>query len=140
MRRKRLWIEIIALATAIACAIAVLLATLGAATAGLAATPAQNPAASPAKHALKPVGLRTYEGMITCTRCGARHAAALGDNAGDCARQCVHNGAKFALIDGDTTYQLDGDATLLKKFAGERARITGVAQGNVIKVSTAQGE
>jgi hypothetical protein len=140
MPRSRLWIEVIALATAIACAIALLLATLGAATAELTASPAQNRVASAPQRAARPAAVHTYEGMITCTQCGAKHAANLGDNAGDCARQCVRSGAKFALIDGDTTYQLEGDPVMLKKFAGQRARIMGVAQGHVIKVSTAEGE
>lgn len=74
--------------------------------------------------------------MVTDSRCGAKHSAALGKTAGDCARQCVIGGAAFALVDGDKTYQLDGDWSLLKSVAGQRARIRGVIRGSTIKVSS----
>lgn len=76
-----------------------------------------------------------YEGMITDTHCGARHSAAIGLSAADCARACVHGGNSFALVDGDTVYVLDGDAATLKKMAGQRVHIIGTLNGNKISVS-----
>src|ERR1700692_529346 len=35
---------------------------------------------------------QSYEGMITDTHCGAKHSAAIGMGAGDCARGWVHRG------------------------------------------------
>ena len=78
-----------------------------------------------------------YEGMITCSRCGARHSADFGRTAADCSRVCVRDGAQFALVKGEKTYVLDGDITLVKKLAGRRARIIGAIQGNTIQVSSA---
>ena len=74
--------------------------------------------------------------MVTDSRCGAKHSADMGKTASDCARQCVRGGAAFALVDGDKTYRLDGDAVLLKRVAGQRARIRGEVRGNTIKVSS----
>jgi len=129
MKQNQFWIEIVALGTAIACALALLIATLGAAAVAVGGREAGQAAESgPAS--------KTYQGMVTCSRCGAKHSAALGRTAANCVRVCVHGGAGFALVDGDTTYQLDGDLNLLKNVAGQRARIVGVAHGNTIKVSS----
>ncbi len=129
MKRNHFWLEIIGLGTAIALGIALLIATLGAAAGTMMAQEEIGPAAAP------PVA-KVYHGMVTCSRCGAKHSAALGHSAADCVRICVHNGAGFALIDGDKIYQLEGDLSLIKKVAGERAEITGVAHGNTISVSS----
>jgi len=130
MKSNRFWLEIIAIGTAIALAIALLIATLGAAAVSVAAQDyaARESAAPPTK---------TYMGMVTCTRCLAKHSAASGRTATNCVLICVHNGARFALIDGDKVYQLTGDVSLLKKFAGQRAQITGAAQDNTITVTSA---
>lgn len=74
--------------------------------------------------------------MVTCSRCGAKHAAQFGKTASDCTRQCVHLGASFALVDGEKTYHLDGDLNALKGAAGQRVRVMGTARGDTIKVSS----
>ena len=78
---------------------------------------------------------RSYEGMITDTRCGAKHSAAIGLAAADCTRSCVHGGEQFALVDGENVYLLDGEIAALKKMAGQRVRIAGTLNGNRISVS-----
>jgi hypothetical protein len=78
---------------------------------------------------------RSYEGMITDTRCGAKHSAAIGLAAADCTRSCVHGGEQFALVDGENVYLLDGEMAALKKMAGQRVRIAGTLNGNRISVS-----
>lgn len=137
MKTHRVWIETLALGTGIACACALLIATLAALTATMTrpataeaaqATPAAQTADAPAEP------LQTFEGMVTCSRCGAKHSAALGRTATDCTRQCVHSGANFALIEGDQTYQLTGNLAALKKVAGQRARLSGSIRGNTIHV------
>jgi hypothetical protein len=130
MKANRFWIEIVALGTAIAFALALLIATLGAAAVAVRGQDEAGQAA-PARSAGK-----TYQGMVTCSRCAAKHSAALGRTAADCVLICVHGGAAFALVDGDTIYRLEGDGSLLKKFAGQRAVIAGVARGNTITVSS----
>lgn len=151
MRARTLWIEIVALGSMIACGLALLIATLGAGAAALggqaasgqstdsssssvpvSSTTSLAPSATPARQ-------ETREGMITDSRCGAKHSADMGQTAGDCTRHCVHGGAAFALVDGDKTYRLDGDWAVLKTVAGQRARVRGVVRGNSIKVSSVAG-
>jgi|SRR5580658_955632 hypothetical protein len=130
MKTNRVWIEILVLGTAVACALALLFATLGAA-AGAAGEVGARPQA-PTEQA--------YSGMVTCSRCGAKHSAALGHSATTCTRVCVHAGANFALVDGDVTYLLDGDLNVLTRVAGQRARIVGALRGKTIMISSVAAE
>ena len=128
-RSHRVWIEILALGAAIACVIALLIATLGAAAGaavdGLGA------------HQVSPIATdREFEGMITCSRCGARHSVNLGQTADVCVRICVHGGASFALVNAESTYLLEGDLPALKKLAGQRARVVGSLVGKTIHVES----
>ena len=129
MKRHRVWIEIVLLGTAIAFALAVLFATLGVAAGAAESTPeaTQGSVATPEQ---------SFEGMVTCSRCGAKHQANLDRSATTCVRVCVHGGANFALVRDDSTYLLDGDPASLKKLAGQRARVLGVRSGNTIKVDS----
>ena len=79
---------------------------------------------------------QTFEGMVTCSRCGAKHSAAMAQTASNCVRLCIHGGSQFALIVAGTTYLLDGDAIALKPAAGERAKILGTLTGQTIKVTS----
>ena len=141
MKTNRFWIEILALGSSIACALALLIATLGTAAvavggpseSGQADSRAAEPVPAKDSSSLRP---QTREGMVTCSRCGAKHSADLGKTARDCTRQCVQGGSTFTLVDGDKTYRLDGDVQLLRKVAGQRARVVGVVQGNTINVSS----
>ena len=129
---NRVWIEIVGLAAAIACILALLIATLGAA-AGLAVDGFAQQAAPASSD-------REFEGMVTCSRCGARHSAAIGKAADVCVRICVHDGAGFALINADSTYLLDGDLVALKKVAGQRARVVGNLEGRTIHVASVSAQ
>jgi hypothetical protein len=131
MKTHRIWIESAALGTATACALALLIAVLAAGTAALTGGDGA-PQATESGSAQQ----RTYEGMVTCTRCGAKHSAKLARTAGNCTLTCVHGGAKFALVDGEKSYQLDGDLNILKRIAGQRARVVGVMRGDAIAVSS----
>lgn len=133
MRNNRVWIEILLLGTAIACALALLIVTLGAAagaTAGEAAARQQAPSTTG----------QTYEGMVTCSRCGARHSSVLAQTAADCARACVRGGASFVLVDAEATYLLDGDLGVLGRLAGHRARIVGELNGKTIRIASVVSE
>jgi hypothetical protein len=139
MKTHRLWVEIVILGTVIACALALLIATLGAA-AGAAVGEAGPPqpqnirAQATRAQATQAGPEQSYQGMVTCSRCGAKHSAAFGRAAADCVRICVHAGAGFSLVDGDETYLLDGDPNALKRVAGQRARVVGAINGKTIKV------
>lgn len=129
MRSKHVWIEIVLLGSAVALALALLFASLGAA-AGVAAGATEQVSA----------GTQSFEGMITCSRCGAKHQPDLDRSASICVRVCVHGGATFELIDNESAYLLDGDLASLKKLAGQRARVIGTRTGNTIKVASIASE
>jgi hypothetical protein len=133
MKANRVWIEIVFLCTALALALALLIATLGAA-AGAATEEAVAGQEAPSTTE------QTYEGLVTCSRCGARHSASLGQTAADCSRVCVRGGASFALVESDVTYLLDGDIGVLGRLAGQRARIVGELNGKTIRVSSVASE
>lgn len=157
-KTTRVWVEIVVLVTASACALALLLATLGAAAGAAegAGTPepvapeaAAPEAATPQTGATEAgapqerpetTAEQTYSGMVTCSRCGARHSAALGQTATRCARACVKGGANFSLVDGDATYLLDGDLMVLQRLAGRRARVVGALSGQTIRISSVAAE
>ena len=130
MKPKRFCLETVGLSAAIACALAPLIATLAAASAAVLESPAWGQAVE------STAAQQTYEGMVTCSHCGARHNAFLGRTASDCSRVCVHGGATFALVDGDRTRQLDGDLAAISKYAGQRARVVGALRAQTIQVSS----
>lgn len=79
---------------------------------------------------------RTFSGMITDSRCGARHRMTSGKSSTECVRSCVRNGAKYVLVDGEKIYALRGDPAQFEKMAGERVNIVGMLEGDTIKVQT----
>jgi hypothetical protein len=79
----------------------------------------------------------TFSGMITDSRCGARHLRNSRQNSADCARACVRKGSTYVLVDGDRRYTLIGNDSALAKLAGERANVTGTRQGDSIIVDAA---
>jgi len=124
------WVGTIALVSAIACILALGIAALGAiaGTAVAAPTPNQpDTEAGPQK---------SYDGMITDTRCGAKHSSAIGKTAADCTLVCIHGGEQFALVDGETVYSLEGETVQLKRVAGQRVRIVGALKGKKISVTS----
>lgn len=133
MKYHRFWIEIIVLGSAVALALALLIATLGAA-AGAAGDGHDTAHINPSSSAQS---TSAFEGLVTCSRCGAKHAASLERSATVCVRVCVHGGADFALVNPDATFLLDGDRDVLKKLAGQRALVTGTREGRTIKVASA---
>ena len=141
-KSKRFWLETVMLGTVVACAVALLVAALasGSTVAAGAAPPQLNVAprneSLPDTPTATLVNAQHFEGMVSCSRCGAKHSSKLELPATQCAVSCVREGASFVLIDGEKTYQLDGDLSVLKRLAGQRADIVGVVRGNTIKVSS----
>ena len=130
MNANRFWIEIITLCVGAAFAVALTFAIIGAAVAS-----GQN--SEPPKSAARPAARQqTYVGMVTCSRCLAKHSSKLGATATECTHACIRDGATFTLVDGDQTYALEGDAAALKRVAGERARILGARKGDTIAVAS----
>jgi len=133
MRRHRFWIEIVLLAASAAFVLALLLATLGAAAGAASGERESMQTSGPSQIE----GQRVFEGMVTCSNCGAKHSPKMNRAASVCVRVCVHGGANFALVADNSTYLLVGDREAITKVAGERARITGVLRGQTITVVSA---
>ena len=113
MKANRFWIEIITLCAGVAFGVALALAIVGVAVVASGQTPEP-----PQSAALSAARQQTYVGMVTCSRCLAKHSAKIGATATDCARVCIRDGAKFTLVDGDQTYLLEGDPAVLQRVAG----------------------
>jgi hypothetical protein len=80
---------------------------------------------------------QTFTGEVSDSMCGAKHM--MQGKAGECARACVGKGSSYALVVGDKVYALQTDDKAaqeeLGKLAGEKARVTGTADGETIQVS-----
>lgn len=133
MKSKKFWIEIVLIGAGIACTLALLVASLGVAAEtvdGHTFQPQTTPAITDQPE-------QTYEGMVSCSRCGAQHPPALNSSATKCVLTCVRGGETFVLVGIESTYLLDGDLPELKKLAGQRARVVGALHGKTIRVSSA---
>lgn len=127
--KVRWWAEILLLICALACGTALLLAARSDSATPAPANPKQTESAQASAAAIE-----TFSGIVTDTRCGAKHSAKVGLSAADCTRACVHAGEHFALVDGEKAYTLTGDAVALKRLAGDRVKVTGTLNGNTIAV------
>ena len=80
--------------------------------------------------------VKTLTGIVTDSKCKGRidrKAVTLSS----CARQCTHwEGADYVLLVGDAVYVLEGHRDDLDKFAGGRATVTGMLNGNKLAVDT----
>jgi len=77
-----------------------------------------------------------FFGVITDSRCGPRHPDSK-PTASECARTCVRGGSRYMIVKGDRTYELAGGRLHLDLFAGQRVTLTGVLDGDTIKVRSA---
>jgi hypothetical protein len=78
-----------------------------------------------------------FTGEVSDSMCGAEHM--MKGSKAECARACAAKGSNYALVVGDKVYTLETkDKALLdklSKIAGQKARITGKADGESIVVS-----
>lgn len=79
---------------------------------------------------------QSWSGVVTDSMCGAKHMMA---NAADCTRACVKQGSSYALLVGDTVYTLKGHESEVDKLAGQKATVTGTAEGTTIQVASVKG-
>lgn len=137
MKRHRSWISLVAycglMVFGAAFAFAVIVAGGSVALASRQhSEDAQNTSPMPAP----PAGT-AFSGMITDSRCGARHIRNSRLSSAECARACVRKGASYVLVDGGHRYTLTGNEETLERLAGIRANVTGTRQGDTIVVSAA---
>ena len=81
---------------------------------------------------------QTFSGVVTDAHCGAKHTTDSSQNAAGCTRLCVKSGSNYALVSGDTVFALNGDATFLDRFAGQRVKIWGSLEGSEIRVDSVE--
>jgi hypothetical protein len=138
MQPTRSWLSLIGscvlMALGAALAFAVIVAAGSVALAGRQ-SPTDTQLTSPATPEAVPDGI--YEGMVTDSRCGARHLRNSRLGPAECAQLCVRQGASYVLVDGSRRYKLIGNEEGLAKYAGQRIRVSGTRQGETIQVSSA---
>jgi hypothetical protein len=80
---------------------------------------------------------QTFTGEVSDSMCGAKHM--MQGKAGECARACVAKGSSYALVVGNKVYTLQTQEKAaqdqLSKLVGEKAKVTGTADGETIQVS-----
>ena len=69
-------------------------------------------------------GKQTFTGTITDSMCGGDHKAMKMGTDEKCVTECVKMGAKYALWDGKTAYELSDQKTPAK-FAAKKVTVTG---------------
>lgn len=126
--KARFWIGTIASICAGALILASMIATLGTVAGAKSHSRSSSAQTSPQ--------MQTYEGVVSDSHCGAKHSAAIALTATDCTILCVRQGEQFVLVNGDTTYLLEGDPTVLKPVAGRRTKIMGTMNTGRISVAT----
>jgi len=132
MTQNRFWLEIVTLCATAALVLAFGPATLGA-SAVLTLAQGQAPQSAPAQK-YKASSERTFSGVVSDSICTAKHDTATNQSAAGCTRVCLKKGAKYALVDGDKIYMLDGGTDYLDKLAGERVTVSGTLNGDTISV------
>ena len=78
---------------------------------------------------------KTLTGIVSDSMCGAHHMAK-DKSPTDCARMCVKQGMKYALVVGSKVYTLEGHEAELDKLAGERATVKGGVTGETVAVQS----
>jgi hypothetical protein len=78
--------------------------------------------------------VQSFSGLMTDEICGSRHDMGSGRTSAECANICARNGAKYALVDGDKKFTLDGNPDDLAKLAGQRVNLTGTLTGDNIRI------
>jgi hypothetical protein len=78
----------------------------------------------------------TFTGEVSDAMCGAKH---MMEGKAACTRACVAKGTNYALVVGDKLYTLHTSDKAardqLNTLAGEKAKVTGTADGDTIEVS-----
>jgi hypothetical protein len=134
VKQDRSWISLIGscilMVLAAALAFAVIVAGASVALASHQASELQNTTPT------SPAGT-TFSGMVTDSRCGARHRKNSRMSPAECTRACLRNGATYVLVDGERRYTLAGNTDGLGELAGTRVNVTGTRDGNRIMVGSA---
>jgi hypothetical protein len=80
--------------------------------------------------------VQVFSGVLTDAHCGARHPAGSKMSARDCALMCLKQGSAWALVDGNKVYVLKGELPDFDKRAGERVKLSGTLEANILQVQS----
>jgi hypothetical protein len=78
---------------------------------------------------------KTFTGVVTDSMCGKDHAMMGVKPDSKCVLECVKSGSKYALLEGTNVYELS-DQKAPEKFAGQKVKVTGTLNGNVLQVQS----
>ena len=78
---------------------------------------------------------KTFTGVISDAMCGKDHAMMNVKPDSKCVLECVKSGSKYALLEGNNVYELS-DQKAPEKFAGQKVKVTGTLNGNVLQVQS----
>jgi len=95
----------------------------------------QMPASSENKAEKSSATLKTLTGIVSDSMCGAHHMAK-DKSPAECARMCVQQGQKYALVVGKKVYTLQGHEPDLDKLAGTKATVKGNVTGETVAVDS----
>jgi Ni/Co efflux regulator RcnB len=78
---------------------------------------------------------KTWNGVISDSKCAAKHAKA-GDADQECVTKCAAGGAKYVFLAGGKSYEIaNQDFAGLKDHGGHKVALTGEMKGDSITVS-----
>ena len=120
-----------ALVAALGLAILIASATVALAIAQSLKLPSSHP-----NQQVNPSPEQSFSGVVTDSRCGARHAKNSGKSPAECARACIRDGMQYTLVDGEKVYALHGQMADLDSLAGQRTTVVGILDGSTIQVSS----
>lgn len=78
---------------------------------------------------------KSWNGVISDSHCGLKHATA-SDDAAACVAKCVSGGGKYTLVAGGKLYQLNPQDKVGSNLAGRAVRVTGSLSGDTITVTS----
>ena len=78
---------------------------------------------------------QSFSGTVSDSMCGAHHMMKNVTPA-QCTRECVKQGADYALVSGGKVYTLKGDKAQIDKYAGQKVTIKGDVSGDTITVKS----
>jgi hypothetical protein len=99
----------------------------------LVAAQMEMPSSHPAEG--KSTGMKTLTGVVSDSMCGAKHMAK-DKSPAECARMCVKQGMKYALVVGSKVYTLEGHESEVDKLAGQKATVKGSVTGETVAVQS----
>jgi len=77
---------------------------------------------------------KTFTGVLTDAMCGKDHAMMNVKPDAKCVTECVKMGSKYALISGDSVYELNGK--IPAALAAKKVKVTGELKDKTIDVQS----